>query len=212
MSTSTAQLALATVALAIGIAATWAQARAKRNLHYVTKPLATTLILVLAATRAIESPVSGWWIVAGLALSLGGDVLLMLPDRFVPGLGSFLLAQVCYIVAFTIAAPILGPLWTLVPSLLLLVVLVLTVLPKTGALRWPVLGYALVITAMAWRATTRYVALAEPNALLSLLGAWLFCASDLSLAWNRFVRQAAWLPIFCLSSYYLAQVLIALSI
>lgn len=212
MSTSTGQLALAALALAIGIVATWAQAQTRRNLHYLTKPLATALILVLAAIRAVDRPASGWWIVAGLALSLGGDVLLMLPDRFEAGLASFLLAQVCYIVAFTIVAPVLGPLWALAPSLLLLIVLVLTVLPKTGALHWPVLGYALVITAMAWRATTRYVTQVEPNALLSLLGAWLFCASDLSLAWNRFVRQAAWLPIFCLSSYYLAQVLIALSI
>ncbi|PJA52007.1 MAG: lysoplasmalogenase, partial [Candidatus Marinimicrobia bacterium CG_4_9_14_3_um_filter_48_9] len=40
-------------------------------------------------------------IMAGLIFSLGGDIALMLPhDRFVMGLGSFLIAQIIYTFAF----------------------------------------------------------------------------------------------------------------
>ncbi len=43
---------------------------------------------------------------AALALSLAGDVFLMVPrDLFVAGLGSFLLAQVAYVGAFNPTAP-----------------------------------------------------------------------------------------------------------
>lgn len=79
-------------------------------------------------------------------------------------------------------------------------------------MRVPVAVYGLVIVAMAWRALVRHVAIGETRALLGMVGAWLFVASDLSLAWRRFVQRTAWLPVFCLSSYYLAQLLIALSI
>ena len=70
---------------------------------YLFKPLTTSLVLLLALTappgattryrRAIG---------AGLALSLVGDVLLMLPgDRFVAGLIAFLAAHLAYLAAFS---------------------------------------------------------------------------------------------------------------
>jgi len=71
-------------------------------LHYIGKP-ATTLLLVWLAAAAAQ-PVAVRWqraVIAGLVLSLVGDVCLMLPvDLFVPGLIAFLLAHLAYIVAF----------------------------------------------------------------------------------------------------------------
>ncbi len=70
-------------------------------LHYVCKPLTTVLVLCTAVWGEGVVPRYQRWVVAGLLLSLTGDVFLMLPgDFFVPGLVAFLLAHVCYIAAF----------------------------------------------------------------------------------------------------------------
>ena len=75
---------------------------------YLFKPLTTILILSGAVLTARRQPKGseraryGRLICVGLLCSLAGDVLLMLPrDRFVAGLGAFLLAHVCYIGAFS---------------------------------------------------------------------------------------------------------------
>lgn len=67
--------------------------------HYLGKPLATTLIFVLAWSRAPDATRSyALAILLGLLCSLAGDIFLMLPgDRFIPGLVSFLLAHLAYI-------------------------------------------------------------------------------------------------------------------
>ncbi len=209
---NTIEVLLVIAAAIVSILTIWGEMRAHRWVRYVCKPLATTLILALAAVRLPHHPQVAWWLVAGLAFSLLGDVLLMLPrDCFVAGLGSFLGAQICYIVGFCTDAPGHGPLWAVVPGLALTVFFALTILPRAGQMRWPVLIYALVIASMVWRASARYAMLGGTSALSGMIGAWLFCTSDLSLAWRRFVQQRAWLPVYCLGSYYLAQLLIALS-
>ena len=70
----------------------WGEYRGPRALVYVAKPLATLAILALAALAAPQAePGVARWILLGLAFSLAGDVLLMLPsDRFAAGLASFL--------------------------------------------------------------------------------------------------------------------------
>lgn len=71
-----------------------------RWLHYIAKPL-TTLLIAAIAWRANGDPGYRRAILAGMALSCIGDIALMLPlDAFVPGLVAFLLAHLCYIVAF----------------------------------------------------------------------------------------------------------------
>ncbi len=73
-----------------------------RWLHWLCKPLATALVIVLAAR--VTTPLSPRYrrrILAGLVFALGGDVLLMLPtDLFVPGLAMFLLGHLCFIAAW----------------------------------------------------------------------------------------------------------------
>src|SRR5215203_1018502 len=82
------------------------------NIHwivYIFKPLTTVLILVLALSAITETKRYKIAIVAGLICSLAGDVFLMLPgDQFLPGLVSFLLAHVCYLIAFTTDAPLMA--------------------------------------------------------------------------------------------------------
>ena len=50
-------------------------------LHWLCKPLVTALIFVLAwRAQSVVSPRYRRWILAGIACSLAGDVLLMLPQ------------------------------------------------------------------------------------------------------------------------------------
>ena len=67
------------------------------------------------------------------------------------------------------------------------------------------------IVAMAWQATTRWLAVGQLGALLALVGAGLFMFSDAALAWNRFRNAFAGAPAGVLSTYCVGQCLIALS-
>src|SRR5438045_1162826 len=71
-------------------------------LHFVLKPLTTLLIIAWAWPRGEDAPARRRWIRIGLVCSLAGDVALLWPQQgFLPGLVSFLLAHLAYIVAFT---------------------------------------------------------------------------------------------------------------
>lgn len=181
---------------------------------YLFKPLTTVLILLLAASET--APVSEryqWLIELGLICSLAGDVFLMLPkDRFIPGLVSFLLAHLFYIAAFHegiawLSAPVI-----LLPFLVALVALLRILWPTLGGMKLPVFIYAVVIAAMAWQATERWMQLGDARALWALAGAVWFMVSDSVLAYNRFVHSFRSAQAVILVTYYLAQYLIARSI
>src|SRR5215472_7483088 len=92
---------MATVCLIAAIAfalADWvAVARRWQLLEYLAKPAVLGCLLLYAALGAHAS----WYLIAALALSLLGDVYLMLPDRLFPaGLAAFLLAHLAYVADF----------------------------------------------------------------------------------------------------------------
>ncbi|HEX6704411.1 MAG TPA: lysoplasmalogenase [Albitalea sp.] len=181
---------------------------------FVFKPLTTVLIIVHASRR--EAGPARHWILAGLLLSLGGDVALLWPGRgFLPGLVCFLLAHAAYLVAFTreqrlaarpmpfvayavVAGSILAVLWPGVP----------------GPLRAPVVAYVLFLAAMAaqaavvWRGAARAGPAASRAKVLALGGA-LFVASDALLATNKFHGALPWAPLWILATYWAAQWCIA---
>ncbi len=82
-------------------------------------------------------------IALGLFFSLMGDILLMLPrDHFVQGLVSFLLAHVCYGLAFLSGASARGWGWGLLMLAATGAVLLRTLWPGLpGFLRGPVSAY-----------------------------------------------------------------------
>jgi len=192
----------------------WAVYRGPRGLAYLAKPMTTTLIgsLALSATPQV-SPFYQRAIVVGLLFSLAGDIFLMLPtDRFVAGLVAFLLAHVAYGVAF--GQVVSWPPWTPWGLGLLLYALVIYRLlwPTLGQL-WPaVLVYLLAITAMAWLAVAMADQLGTPGTMLAAVGALLFVISDSALALNRFRGRFWSADLIVLSTYYLAQWLIARSV
>lgn len=188
-------------------------------LHWLGKPLATLLIVRVAATERPLSRRYRRWIVSGLGFSLLGDVLLMLPgDLFVPGLVAFLLAHLCYLVALVddtrLAAQPLAWLACLCVGMLNLWLLWPSLMPT---LRPAVVVYVLVLTSMAGQALGRawYHAglrsgLCRP-AWRAAAGALLFMLSDCLLAWDRFHGALPLASLWILASYYAAQWLLARS-
>jgi uncharacterized membrane protein YhhN len=192
-----------------------AEYRGPRRHVYIFKPLTTSLIILLALLSAPETPLPyKWFVVLGLIFSLGGDVFLMLPqDRFVLGLLSFLIAHLWYIAAFSLGVEQLLTSWGIIPLLIYGLVMGVLLLPGVKPkLRLPVTLYLLIILIMAWRAVERWAQLGDANSAFALAGALFFVVSDSVLALDRFRRPFRSARAIVLSSYFLAQWLIALSI
>jgi uncharacterized membrane protein YhhN len=188
--------------------------RGPRAQGYVAKPLTTTALIALA-WLAPGSPAAPYreLIVLGLIFSLAGDVFLMLPsDRFLPGLASFLIAHLLYIAAFSRVQGFQLSLVALAPFALASAALLRLLWPHLAGMRVPVVFYVVVIVTMGWQAAAQWWSVGESWALLALVGAILFTISDAALALNRFRAPFAAAPATILTSYYLAQWLIALSV
>jgi uncharacterized membrane protein YhhN len=198
-------------ALAIA-SAPWALALPALN--FVFKPLATAFIIVLAWQRGRGTPPQRRWVLAGLVCSLAGDVALLWPQQgFLPGLVSFLLAHLAYLVAFTrsqrlaawrvpfvlyalVAGGILGLLWKGIPA----------------PLQVPVIAYVLCLAAMAAQAAVVWHHSTGPGrarAAQLALGGALFVASDALLASNKFAGPLPLASLWILTSYWAAQWCIA---
>jgi uncharacterized membrane protein YhhN len=206
-------LACSVAALASAAGHLVAVYRGPRGLGYVCKPLTTTLLILIAAVaEPAPSPFYKAAVVAGLACSLAGDVLLMLPvERFIAGLVSFLLAHLCYSAAFAsqagAPASVAGAgAWALYGA-----VLIRVLWPHLGRLRVPVVVYGLVLLGMGWMAAEQVRAAGTYRAWAALAGAVLFALSDAILAWNRFVRPFPAAQLLIMGTYVPAQWLIALS-
>ena len=184
--------------------------------HGLPNTASTTLFFLVAAAAANRGVPARykWSVVAGLGFSAAGDAFLMLRgDYFVPGLGSFLVAHLCYLWAFTGDSPLGG---RKLPFLLWSVwgmVLVPWLWPGVGqSLRIPVLLYAGALLAMAAQAASRAASKRDTAAILAAAGAALFVVSDSVLALQRFRQPLDWGRVVVLGTYFAAQGGIALSV
>jgi len=205
---------LSSLILVSAVVTIWAEYRGPRVIVYCFKPLTTGLILLFALRPSIRPSLPYQYaIVAGLACSLVGDVILMLPKRkLFPGLASFLLAHVAYTVAFSWGARLSDCPLLLTPFFVFLVVVSVILLPHLGGMKVPVIGYELVILAMAWRALERWLQVGSVSAFAAFLGALMFLFSDSLLGIREFVRKFRIAQALILSTYFCAQWLIALSV
>ena len=186
----------------------------KPMLKYISKPLATILIILLAFLQpAGDTETYKYLIIFGLFFALIGDVFLMLPsDKFVHGLASFLIAHIFFIIAF---ADGFGPYYDwefLIPVIIYSVVFLRILLPKTGKMKAAVFVYSLVLAFFLWQAFGRFYYLAESTAFYTLIGSVLFVVSDSILAYAKFVKQYKISQILIHFSYWGALFLLALSI
>ena len=188
--------------------------------HRVFKPL-TMVIAIAVAMRhwqqtwrsSADTTIPGHaWLLAALLGSLAGDVFLMFPGFFIPGLVAFLLAHLAYIALLRRDAPLFHSprAWLGVGALALLVYAVLWTGGLPTGLRAPVAVYVLAIAAMAALAIGRAQVLGHPAVRLVALGAVCFMVSDAALAINRFVTPLPHSAVWVLSSYCAAQCLIVM--
>jgi len=207
-------LALTFAALISGGVYIWAARAGSPTLRYIFKPLTTVLILALALLLPdAVSPLYRALIAIGILFSLGGDIFLMLPrDAFVWGLASFLVAHLFYIAAYISRAGLQMNWLLLAPFVLYGAVLLYLLLPHIGAVRVPVILYAVVLMAMGWQAAALWWAVRDTAALLAMAGALLFIASDSILALDKFRAPIPQRDLLIMSTYYGALLLIAWSV
>ncbi len=184
------------------------------RLKYIFKPLTTILVIAIAGFQQYESQnLYGYLIIAGLVFSLLGDIFLMLPkDKFVQGLASFLMAHIFYIVAFSSGFGPFLEIGYLIPAVIYTSVFLWILLPKTGKMKIPVLIYALVLMIFLWQALGRFYYLGNQASLFIIIGAVLFVISDTILAYSRFIKNYSTSAALIHTTYWGAQVFIALSI
>ena len=189
-----------------------AVARRRTSLEYVCKPLTIALLIGVAVSLdAADGAVRGWF-VAALALSLLGDVFLMVPrDLFVAGLASFLVAHVAYIAGlWSDGQTALGFGVGVAVAAVAVVIVGRRVLRavrhgEEPGLALPVGLYMAVISLMLASAV-------GTGAVVAIGGAGLFYSSDAMIAWERFVHPRAWHRLAIIVTYHLAQAGLTLSL
>jgi uncharacterized membrane protein YhhN len=208
-------LAAATIASALLAIAAAPWALNLSLLSFVFKPLTTLLVIARAWPRGRDTPALRRWVLAGLALSLAGDVALLWPRQgFLPGLIAFLLAHLAYLAAFTRVQRFARPAWPFVAyALVAAAILALLWSGVPAGLRAPVAAYVVCLVSMAaqaaavWRGAQGTSA-ARRAAWLAIGGA-LFVASDALLAVNRFMAPLPASSLWILTTYWTAQWCIA---
>ncbi len=206
-------IGIASLAAAAVGALLWSEWSGRRAGVWVAKPLASAAIVGLAVQQGAADSAYGRWVLAALLLSFSGDVLLIPKARrsFALGLLSFLAAHVAYGLAFLERG---------VEPAVLLGAALLAVPLAGSALRWlqphlrgplrvAVPVYVLAIASMAALAAG---AAARNGTPLLFVGAALFCASDLAVARERFVKTGFVNKSWGLPFYFLGQGLLAASV
>ncbi len=188
-----------------------------------SKPLLMTVLSLwfYREARPLDSRFSKM-LLAGLVFSIGGDTLLMLVEHgprqdyfFLLGLGSFLIAQVCYAIAFwaypgaadgdvrrrplravpfvLYMAGIVGMLWDGIPA----------------GMKVPVVAYAAAIASMAIGAFNLRGLHGRDVFLGLMAGVLLFVLSDSLIAVNKFGQPVPYGRVLIMGTYLLGQYLIA---
>lgn len=202
----------------------WA-ARDQVNLTGAAIKTASTGLL---AVVALNHP-SSTYLLIGLGLAFGalGDFALTRRSQtaFLRGMAIFAAGHMSYIAAFWMRAQTITervpPVASSGPSLAALIGLAVLLLstelwlaPRTGALRWPVRGYVLVIGVMGLTALQLVPHPENAGATYLRCGAALFILSDLLLALRLFVlpigRAAHGLSLALWPAYWFGQWLILL--
>jgi uncharacterized membrane protein YhhN len=177
------------------------------------------LLPILIATVAVsENFATKKILLTALTFSWIGDIILLFTDKgeqyFIFGLVAFLLSHVVYILLFSKQQTTRTNNNKVIYWLGILAILTYfffmidTLLPKLGALKIPVLVYAVVITTMLFFAFKGNLKWAIPANNYILIGAIVFVSSDSILAFNKFYAPITHASFFIMATYCMAQYLI----
>lgn len=175
--------------------------------YQITKPISTTLL-----AKAVLGALIFSWI---------GDILLMWPELFAYGLGSFLLAHACYIIGFKVAQKAPERLANInfmklflfnLPIYISAAIIFYLVNPNLGVLKIPVILYILVIVSMLSTARDRFGKCNPSSFWQVFIGACLFFISDGIIAISRFYQSFPEAGILIMGTYAIGQLLIVMGI
>jgi uncharacterized membrane protein YhhN len=180
--------------------------------RWCSKPL--LMPLLIAAVYSCRSSIPLYkMMIASLALSWAGDVLLMFKGMFIPGLVSFLLAHICYCTYFKkINAgkkgllqqqPLIG-----VPVLVYIIIFLWLLYPFLDALKIPVTIYGITIGTMLLLSINTFQKVKHAASVLFFNGALQFVISDSILAVNLFAYSSFVLSLCVMITYTSAQYLL----
>ncbi len=186
----------------------------ENEMRWISKPLLMPVLMLLfyVASKRKNGKLFNL-ILAALFLSWCGDLLLQAKNLFIPGLLSFLLAHVFYIIYFKNVVKNREGFFQMKPLLiipvLLYVVLLLAILyPFLNELKIPVIFYSMTIGAMLLMAINTRQQLNKTASFFFITGALLFVISDSVLAVNLFVVKHLVLSLCVMATYAIAQYLI----
>jgi uncharacterized membrane protein YhhN len=174
------------------------------------KLAASTFFVLVAVSLDAQSSAYGLFILGALLLGWLGDALLLsrASKAFMGGLAAFLLSHVLFAAGFASGA---------LSVQAMAVAALLAVAFGGSVLRWllphipgefkiPVIAYVVVILGMCVAAAGHAYA---SQRWTVLIGALLFTASDLSVARDRFVREAYVNRLWGWPTYFVAQLVLA---
>lgn len=186
----------------------------QQQFRWFTKPLLMPLLMLGFYTASAKRSGTLFYLIpVALFLSWAGDVLLQMKGMFIPGLISFLLAHVFYIVYFSKTGkgkkgllqlqPLIG-----IPVLVYILIFLWLLYPFLDALKIPVTVYGITIGTMLLLAINTRHKLSNAASALFFIGALLFVISDSLLAVNLFAMNHLALSLCVMLTYAVAQYLI----
>jgi uncharacterized membrane protein YhhN len=187
----------------------FAEWRGSQAGKWLCKPVASAGFVCAAIEWGALEDRYGRTVLAALALSLIGDVLLIPKSKavFRAGILAFLCGHLAYLAAFVIRG--IEPRWALLAAVVLLPLAIgvgrKLLAHVQGGLRGAVLAYIAVISLMVCAAS-------GTRTPLVIAGAVAFYLSDLSVARDRFVHKSFANRLWGLPLYYGAQLILAFSV
>lgn len=186
-------------------------------LQVIAKPAVMAVLFIHLWTSVGLSGAATWFGV-GILLCLVGDVFMLGIDRFfLPGLAAFLLGHIACIIGFNMPPSSLS-LWGLILAVMVglsgarIIRRLLTAIVEKGELRMrlPVAIYGMVLSLMLLSAMLKLTDSTwdAGAAALAGLGAFLFAASDVILAWNKFVTPIKNGRMINIAIYHIGQILL----
>ena len=210
------------VVLAVAVVDWVAVAKGWKKTEYIAKPVTMVLLFGYLALAGGFGATPLIFFGLGILFSLAGDIFLMVSYArfsnrwFLAGLAAFLLAHATYIVGLNIPFGAASPIWAIGLSIILALTAarilqrILAGVREKGLLRlvFPVVAYGTVITLMLMSAILTLYRLdwkTSASGLVSL-GAILFYFSDITLAWNKFVKPVRNGRVINMALYHLGQI------
>jgi len=184
------------------------------DLHMVCKPLIMVTLGLYYFSSAEYRSTMVW---LAIFFSFAGDTLLMFESRhpsfFMMGLGGFLLTHIFYMIAYRQhqieseenSLKGVQKIRFSFPIVLAGTGLIVILLPTLGALKIPVVIYALILILMVLNSVFRFGRTVNKSFWLVFVGSVLFMLSDSLLAINKFLNPISSAGFWIMSSYVLAQ-------